>query len=70
MREKEKDLNLYFHEEKSDDYDPHDVAEVICLKCLKRHIAVYPMGTLLKDMECPYCEEIGYIIMTGQEVSE
>lgn len=46
---------------------PHNVAEVICLKCLHRWIAVYPTETLLKELECP-CGEIGYVIKTGQEV--
>lgn len=46
---------------------PHNVAEVICLKCLKRWIAVYPEETPLKDIECT-CGEVGYVIKTGQEL--
>ena len=46
---------------------PHNISEVICLKCLKRWIAVYPEETPLKDIECT-CGEIGYVIKTGQEL--
>lgn len=45
----------------------HEVAEVICLKCLKRWIAVYPQSTLLKDLECT-CGEVGFVIKTGQTI--
>lgn len=48
---------------------PHDISEVICLKCLSRWIAVYPHGTLLKDLECK-CGAVGYVIMTGQPLYE
>lgn len=41
---------------------PHIVSEVVCLKCLKRWIAVRPEETLLKDLECPQCGEIGFAI--------
>lgn len=51
-----------------DEYRPHEVAELVCLKCLKRWIAVYPSSSLLKDLECPKCHESGYAIMTGQEL--
>lgn len=45
--------------------EPHEVAEVICLKCLHRWIAVYPEKTLLKNLECK-CGCVGYVIKTGQ----
>ena len=48
---------------------PHEVSEVICLKCLRRWIAVYPQDTQLKDLECS-CGEIGYVIKTGQTLPE
>ena len=51
------------------DYMPHEVQEVICVKCLKRWIAVYKEGTLLKDIECPECHNSGYVIATGQDIS-
>lgn len=44
---------------------PHEVAELICLKCYNRAIHVYPESCLLKDLECK-CGEIGYLIKTGQ----
>ena len=47
--------------------EPHEVAEVICLKCLRRWIAVYPEKTLLKSLECK-CGEVGYVIKTGQTI--
>lgn len=46
---------------------PHEVSEVICLKCLYRWIAVYPQTTLLKTLECK-CGEVGYVIKTGQTI--
>ena len=48
---------------------PHEISEVICLKCLQRWIAVYPETTLLKELECK-CGEIGYVIKTGQTLPE
>ena len=48
---------------------PHEVSEVICLKCLHRWIAVYPSQTLLKELECQ-CGEIGFVIKTGQTIPE
>lgn len=44
-----------------------NIAEVICLKCLARWIAVYSQETLLKELECPN-EHIGYVIKTGQDL--
>ena len=52
-----------------DDYRPHEVSELICLKCFRRWIGVYPEYTLLKDLECK-CGEVGYIIKTGQTLIE
>lgn len=46
---------------------PHEVCELICVKCGYRYIGVYPQGTLLKDLECPNCGK-GYIIKTGQNI--
>lgn len=45
---------------------PHRVSEVICVKCLKRWICVRPMGTHLKELECPNCRTTGYVIETGE----
>ena len=53
----------------NEEYLPHEVCEVICLKCLHRWIAVYPSKTLLKELECP-CGEIGFVIKTGQTIPE
>lgn len=44
---------------------PHEVSELICLKCLHRWIGVYPKDTPLKDIVC-VCGESGYVIKTGQ----
>lgn len=49
---------------------PHVVSEVVCLKCLKRWISVRPEETLLKDLECPQCSEIGFAIETGERLKE
>ncbi len=47
---------------------PHKVSEVICVRCLKRWIAVRPEETQLKDMECPGCRMTGGVIETGEEL--
>ena len=46
---------------------PHEVAELICLKCLHRWIGVYPEKTPLKKLECK-CGAVGYVIKTGQTI--
>lgn len=48
---------------------PHEVSEVICLKCLNRWIAVYPEDTPLKTLECK-CGEVGFVIKTGQTLPQ
>ena len=48
---------------------PHKVSEVICINCKYRWIAVRPIGTLLKDIECPNCGN-GYVIETGETINE
>lgn len=48
---------------------PHEIAELICLKCFNRAIHVLPESTLLKDLECK-CGAIGYLIKTGQTIIE
>lgn len=53
----------------NEEYLPHEVSEVICLKCLHRWVAVYPSQTLLKELECQ-CGEIGFVIKTGQTLPE
>jgi Zn finger protein HypA/HybF involved in hydrogenase expression len=49
---------------------PHIVSEVVCLKCLKRWMAVRSEETLLKDLECPKCGEIGFAIETGEVIND
>lgn len=46
---------------------PHEVSELICLKCLSRWIGVYPSSTQLKEIQCK-CGEKGYVIKTGQSL--
>lgn len=48
---------------------PHKVTEVICIKCYKRWIAVRPVNTKLKDLECPNCGK-GYVIETGETFND
>lgn len=52
-----------------EEYQPHIVSEVICVKCYKRWIAVRPSITKLKDLECPNCGA-GYVIETGEVINE
>ena len=47
----------------------HEVAELMCLECYQRWIGVYPKSVLLKDIECS-CGKVGYVIKTGQTLSE
>jgi len=49
---------------------PHKVSEVICLKCLKRWLAVRPEQTKLQAIECPQCGEQGYVIETGETLDD
>ena len=48
--------------------DPHYVAEVMCWKCGHRWLATFPMNTLLKQLQCPHCEEQGHAFMTSQDL--
>ena len=50
--------------------DEHIVQEVICLKCFYRWVAVRPVGTLLKDLECPSCNKVWYVIGTGEPIDD
>lgn len=49
--------------------EPHEVCELICLKCLNRWIGVFPQKVLLKELQCK-CGEIGYVIKTGQTIRD
>lgn len=49
---------------------PHLISELICLDCKYRYIGVRPEGVLLKNLECPNCKQVGFIICTGQEIDE
>ena len=43
----------------------HRTAEVICLRCMHRYQGVWPEATPMKNLECPNCERVGFIIGTG-----
>lgn len=49
---------------------PHRVEELICINCKNRWINVSPVGLLLKKMICPYCEQEGFVINTGEYMDE
>ena len=55
--------------EKKAENEPHEVAELICLKCLNRAIHVYPEKVMLKHLQCK-CGETGFLIKTGQTLEE
>jgi len=57
------------HLEKKAENEPHEVAELICLKCFDRAIHIYPEKTPLKNLQCR-CGEVGYLIKTGQTLKE
>lgn len=48
-----------------DDYRPHKVSELICVRCGKRFIGCRPVGLKLKDIDCEDCGP-GFIIETGE----
>ena len=48
---------------------PHEVAELICLRCHSRWIGIYPKTTLLKSLQCK-CGAVGLIIKTGQTIED
>lgn len=50
------------------EYDPHIVAEAMCWKCGHRWIATFPENTLLKQLQCPHCEEQGHAFLTNQDL--
>ena len=62
--------NITSFEDYKEENTPYTVQELICLKCLSRWIGAFPTGTNLKEIECPNCGEIGYVIATGQEIVE
>jgi len=51
-----------------EDNIPHELAELMCIKCGTRWIGVYPASTLLKDLQCP-CGLKGFVIKTGQTLN-
>lgn len=48
---------------------PHCAAELICVRCGKRWVGVWPEKTLLKELECENCGS-GFVIKTGQDMEE
>lgn len=50
------------------DYTPHKISMVICLKCLHRWLACRPKETKLVDLECPNCKISIYVIETGETI--
>ena len=50
------------------EFIPHKVSEVICVKCAYRWVAVRQVITLLKDIECPWCGKQGFVIETGETI--
>ena len=49
--------------------EPHEVAELICIRCGNRWIGTFPYDLPLKDIECK-CGLKGYVIETGQTIYE
>ena len=48
----------------------HIVQELICIRCKKRFIDVRPEGAKLKDLQCPKCKKVGFLIATGEILEE
>ena len=49
---------------------PHVVQECLCVNCLRRWIDVRPEGVWLKELECPGCGKVGFVIGTGQPMDD
>lgn len=60
---KEKDFNEY-----KEANEPHIIQEVICVHCKHRWMSVRHIDCKLKDMECPCCNNVGYVIGTGEVI--
>ena len=50
--------------------EAHEIAELLCVRCRRRWIAVFPKTLLLKDIQCPECLTPGGVIKTGQGLEE
>lgn len=64
-------MNIVNFEDKVDQItanQPHEVSELMCIKCGYRYIGVYPESTPLKSMQCPSCDTVGWMIKTGQTI--
>jgi len=59
----DKVVNLQEYKEEN---APHEVAELICLHCMKRWISAHPKGSWVGRWACPKCGKVGGIIYTGQ----
>lgn len=46
----------------------HIVSEVICVNCKQRFLDIRLKEIWLKDLQCPKCNQTGYIIETGQKI--
>lgn len=53
-----------------DENIPHKISEVICIKCAYRWMAIRPVVTYLKDLECPWCGKQGFAIETGEVIND
>jgi DNA-directed RNA polymerase subunit RPC12/RpoP len=47
-------------------YLPHEVTELVCLRCRHRWISVHRTNTNLREYRCPRCRRMGMVIHTGQ----
>lgn len=55
---------------KVEDNLPHEVSEVICVRCGNRWIAVRPEKTLLKELQCSKCFLQGFVIETDESLEK
>lgn len=46
---------------------PHCVCELIDINCKYRWMASFPEDILLKQLPCPKCGAVGFVIKTGQD---
>jgi hypothetical protein len=49
---------------------PHLVSELICVRCGGRWVSARPSMVLLRNLTCPVCNRVGFVIETGQQMDK
>ena len=49
---------------------PHIVEELMCINCKFRYIGTRSIRVKLKNIVCPKCNQVGFIISTGELIEQ